>query len=163
MAAHEGPPAGKKKEDPMKRETFAIAAVLAFSIVAAAMSAPAQAPSVLVVNVPFEFVVGNQALPAGEYKIERGLSSRLDVLLIRRADGRALTYMLTTALHAKDVQPESKLIFNRYGNRYFLSQIWNAADQWGRELSKSPREKEMALTEVKHEVVLLARSPSATP
>lgn len=151
----------------MKKQAFTFAALLALSMVAATISAHAQAPSVLAVNIPFEFVVGNQTLPAGEYKIERGLSPGLDVLLIRCTDGRALTLVLTTMLDAKDRQPESKLIFNRYssrhGKRYFLSQIWNAADQWGRELSKSPREMEMARTEVKQEVVLLVRSPSATP
>src|SRR2546422_3486746 len=33
-------------------------------------------------------------------------------------------------------------IFNRYGNKYFLSQIWTAGSKSGRELPKSQRETE---------------------
>ena len=38
----------------------------------------------------------------------------------------------------------TKLVFHRYGDRYFLAQIWVAGNNSGSELPKSPREVEVA-------------------
>jgi hypothetical protein len=35
-------------------------------------------------------------------------------------------------------------VFHRYGNAYFLSQVWNAENQRGYRLPKSKTEREMA-------------------
>jgi hypothetical protein len=37
-----------------------------------------------------------------------------------------------------------KLVFNRYGDQYFLSKIWAASSDSGRELPKSRLEREVA-------------------
>jgi hypothetical protein len=39
---------------------------------------------------------------------------------------------------------KTKLVFNRYGKQYFLSQIWVEGANCGRQLLKSNREKEVA-------------------
>ncbi len=39
---------------------------------------------------------------------------------------------------------KTKLVFNQYGSRYFLSQIWVNGETLGRQLPKTSREKEMA-------------------
>jgi hypothetical protein len=39
---------------------------------------------------------------------------------------------------------KTKLVFNRYGDQYFLSEIWVEGATRGRELPKTGREKEMA-------------------
>jgi hypothetical protein len=39
---------------------------------------------------------------------------------------------------------KTKLVFNRYGDRYFLSQIWMNGATLGHQLPKSSREKEIA-------------------
>lgn len=38
---------------------------------------------------------------------------------------------------------KTKLVFNRYGNQYFLSQIWVKGATLGRQLPKTSREKEV--------------------
>ena len=68
---------------------------------------------------------------------------------------------MTMEVLANDWQAESKLIFNRYGNKYFLSQIWTAGSKSGRELPKSQRETELAGKQAKREVAVLARRSSA--
>src|SRR5207302_8538142 len=118
--------ASRKREErslPMTKKAFAIASVVVLSMAIVAVSARAQASSPLLANIPFQFVVRDQTLPAGEYGIERLLSGRPDVLLIRGKDGHALTAVMTMAVLAKDWQAESQLILNRYGNQYFLSKI----------------------------------------
>jgi len=74
--------------------------------------------------------------------------------------------VITNAAQAKETQTESKLVFNRYGNRYFLSQVWNGGSIRGRQLPISPREKEMpqlARNETKTEITLVARLSPARP
>ena len=105
----------------------------------------------MLANIPFQFVAGDQTLLAGEYRIERVFSGSLGPLRIRSTDDHALTTVMTMTVSANDWQ-ESKLIFNRYGNHYFLSQIWTQGDNSGRELFKSQRESELARKEAKREV-----------
>ena len=145
----------------MTKKAFAIASVVVLSMATVVVSARAQANSPLLANIPFQFVVEDKSLPAGEYRIERMLSGNPKVLLIRSTDGRAHRTVMTMEVLANDWQAESKLIFNRYGNKYFLSQIWTAGSKSGRELPKSQRETELAGKQAKREVAVLARRSSA--
>ncbi len=145
----------------MTKKALAIASVVVLSMAVASVSARAQASFPLAANIPFDFVVGKQTLPAGEYRIEQPSSN--SVLLIRSTDGHTSTIVMTMAALANDWQSESKLVFNRYGDQYFLSQIWTAGNKSGRELYKSPRETELAGKAVKREVAVLAARSSARP
>jgi hypothetical protein len=144
----------------MKKQAFAMVVGLLLSIAAASVCY-AQRPA-LGTNIPFAFQVGDKTLPAGEYRVQSMSAGSGDVQLIRQTDGDALTVVLTMAVDPKDGKSEPQLIFNHYGNSYFLSQIWTGAGQ-GRELSKSKREKEAALGQVRTEVALLAYPSSAQP
>jgi len=147
----------------MKKQSFLMAGFLVLSSMAATQVARAQ--ETLVVNIPFAFVAGNATLPAGDYRVQKwdGNSS---LLLIQCSDPRESAVVITNAAQAKEVQSESKLIFNRYGKRYFLSQVWTSGSIRGRQLLKSPREKEMAQVariETKGEITLVARLSPARP
>ena len=147
----------------MKKQAFVKATLLMFSMIVAAQVARAE--QAMLVNIPFEFVAGNSVLPAGEYRVQK-LDSNSAVLLIRCSDPRASVVLTTNAAVANDLQTESKLVFNRYGSRYFLSQVWTAGSSRGRQLLKSRREKEItqvAKTETKAEVTLVARLTPAHP
>src|SRR5437879_13879754 len=96
----------------MTKKALAIASVVVLSMAVAAVSARAQAGFVLAANIPFDFVVGKQTLPAGEYRIEQ-LSGR-SVLLIRSTDGHTSTIVMTMAARASDWHSGSTLVFNRY-------------------------------------------------
>ena len=53
--------------------------------------------------------------------------------------------MLTTiGVHAGKTSDVGKLVFNRYGDQYFLSKIWTRSSDTGREFSKSRLEREVA-------------------
>jgi len=141
----------------MKRQSFLMIGLLLLSSMAATQVARAQEP--MVVDIPFAFTAGNATLPAGEYRVEK-LEQNSAVLLIRCADPGAAAMVITNAAQANELQSQSKLVFNRYDNHYFLSQVWTARSIRGRQLSKSPREKELAQvarTEAKDEITLVAR------
>lgn len=115
------------------------------------------------VNIPFAFQVDNKTLPAGEYQVRTlpgGDGNSLQ--LIERTDCSAAVLVMTMAADSKDAKSEPELVFNQYGNSYFLSQIWTGAGP-GRQLSKSKREKEVALSEAMTDVALLAHPSLVKP
>jgi hypothetical protein len=121
----------------------------------------AQAQELLVVNIPFDFVAGNVTLPAGEYSIKVSAPERV-LLLMDRKNPASSAFMNTNTVVMTEIQTESKLIFNRYGDRYFLSQVWAAGSSRGRQLMKSAREKEMAQIakmETQGQITLVAGLP----
>jgi hypothetical protein len=147
----------------MKTRALVMAGMMALTTLAS--TRVAQAQEHVVVNIPFDFVAGNTQLPAGQYSITASGPNRT-LLLIDRKDSAASAYMGTNAVVATEIQSESKLIFNRYGDRYFLSQVWTAGNSRGRQLLKSAREKEMAQTaklENQSQVTLVAGLPRTNP
>lgn len=95
-------------------------------------------------NIPFDFIVADKKLPAGEYSI--GLENQKtgdNFLRISGIDGRANAILSTIpvqTLHAKD---NGTLVFHQYGDQYFLFQVWPAGSTTGRSLSKSRGEREI--------------------
>lgn len=140
----------------MKTRALVMAAVMALT--AMATTRVAQAQNAIAVNVPFDFVAGGKALPAGEYSV-RPSSTGNTLILIDRKDASVSALIITHAVVSLDTQTESKLVFNRYGDRYFLSQVWSEGNSQGRQLMKTTREKEVALTakiETEGQVTLVA-------
>jgi hypothetical protein len=134
----------------MKVRFSAVAVALVLSMVAAGNS---YAQESVKANIPFAFVVGNATLPAGEYQIKDLSMSDASAQLIRRSDGSASMIVLTNAADQKGKDTEPRLLFQRYGDEYFLSQIWSGAT--GRQLHESRREKELARAEQSTEVAVL--------
>ncbi len=113
----------------------------------------------LVANVPFQFNVGDQTMPAGEYTIAQiNPSSDLAVLQIRAKDGSqsVLVQMNSTIGKTADA---SALVFRRYGNKYFFGQVWIDGDNEGLQMPSSRSERaareEMAALGVKTEMIAL--------
>jgi hypothetical protein len=130
-----------------------------------AVSQVALAQESMVVNIPFEFVAGKTTLPAGEYVVHTPISESA-IFLINRTNPHASIVLMVMSTQSRDPQSVSKLVFNRYGNRRFLSQVWKAGYEQGKQLLKSPREKELsrvASNETKSEVTLVARLTPGKP
>jgi hypothetical protein len=127
----------------MKKQIFRMTGFLVLAIMAAAQVTRAQ--QAIIVNVPFEFTAGDTKLPAGEYTVGKP-SSDSPVLLIARTDRSEAILVPSNAAQANEAPSDSKLVFHKYGDRYFLAQVWTAGSAHGRELMKSSAEKEMALS-----------------
>jgi hypothetical protein len=136
----------------MKKQALALVGVL--TLVLAAGSAFAQSEEVRA-NIPFAFVVNKATLPAGNYSIDRaGMTS--DAIVIRCLDGKTSQLAGTMSRGASKISDRTKLVFHRYGDRYFLSQIWVEGNAHMRELAKGKLESEVALDLSSHDVVLYA-------
>jgi len=78
------------------------------------------------VNIPFTFSVEDHSLPAGQYYI-RSISPDHSMALVNAEGGQSLviTYMPESAGNASQ---NSHLVFSKYGNEYFLTQVWTKGD-----------------------------------
>jgi hypothetical protein len=102
----------------MKR-ILAIALVLASTLVVAGASS-AQEHRVKA-TVPFNFTVGDFTVPAGTYTVDSTAISP-DVLVLRNVD-KDIKIVTTGRSNQSNPQRVSALVFHKYGNQYFLSQI----------------------------------------
>lgn len=146
----------------MKKAMFRIGLMLALAFLAAAQFVRAQEP--VLAKIPFAFTAGDTPLPAGEYRVEKvGVSS--PALLIRCTEGSPAIMVVTSPATVNAPQQESKLVFRRYGNRYFLAQVWSAGSSRGRQLRESAKEKKQVLarTEAPDQVTIVARLISPKP
>ncbi len=95
-------------------------------------------------DVPFEFIVNGSTLPPGQYTIQSFGIADGRTLMLRSSDRNEKATVNSISVESMEAAPETKLIFHRYGNRYFLSQVWVAGNDRGHELPKSHRESELA-------------------
>ena len=128
----------------MKRQAFSLISLLTLlTLFLVAGSAIAQTVHVRA-DIPFNFAVGNKTFPAGTYDVGSIGSGDSKTLLLQARDSNAS--MLVSSNLAQTLEPanKTKLVFNRYGKQYFLSQIWVQEANCGHQLLKSNREKEVA-------------------
>jgi hypothetical protein len=103
-----------------------------------AISASAQTAGRLAADVPFDFNIGSRLLPAGEYIIRQPRSGNESLLLL--SDGKQGTLAFARIVEATRQSRRSRLVFNRYGERYFLASIWDSKGE-GRILPQSADER----------------------
>lgn len=113
----------------------------------AASLAYAQNGEDLVANVPFAFIVAGRTLPPGHYII-----SRLNQGDLAIQGGK--NHIVLFSVHAMNrAKPEdsSRLVFHRYGDTYFLSEVWAGGNLTGKALFPSNTERAMARRRVEKE------------
>ena len=145
----------------MRTRTLKTMMMISILMVLSALSANAQKGGSFVVKVPFAFTVAGKTLPAGEYVVSRSTQVSSDVISIHSQDRGA--YVQTKPVQVQDIKEESQVIFKRYGDQYFLFQIWISGKSSGRELFKSAREqkseRELAQRAIKPETVAIKVQP----
>ena len=124
----------------MQIQTWKKLIVLSVLGVLTSVSAHAQAGKQFIVTIPFNFYVAGKMLPAGQYHIGRSTEDA-EGLVLRGTDGRTGVFVLTRGIQNKEIQQESKLVFRRYGDQYFLGEVWISGRSTGRELPTSRKER----------------------
>jgi len=109
--------------------TAILAVVMAFTASAYAQGLNANKSSFV---VPFEFKVGDQVLAPGEYTV----SAESEVIKIMSRDGKQHIAQLPKRKIGNGRETQSKLTFKRYGDDYYLAQVW-LPDGIGREIKRS--------------------------
>jgi hypothetical protein len=146
----------------MKKQVHAI---LLLTILVGMLSISAQAQiggtTRLIAHIPFDFAVGDRILPAGEYTMTcTNPTSDHKVLQFRSRDGKAVAMVQTASVIGND-REGARLLFHRYGDRYFFAKAWLPADQTGMQAVQSKAERaaarQLAGTKPKIETVVLNR------
>src|SRR4029079_16032831 len=90
-------------------------------------------------NVPFDYNVGNVIMKAGDYSVQRAGGTE-NALLIRGNGSSAFT--LSGSVSGK-AGSTTKLVFNKYGDQYFLAQVWMQGEETGAQLPRTSTENEL--------------------
>jgi hypothetical protein len=93
-------------------------------------------------QVPFKFIVGNVAIPAGECTVQ--LVNEKDwVLTVSNRDAKIAIFAPAVPNAAKKMAPASALVFHKYGDRYFLVALKVSGSRAVYEFRQSKLEKEL--------------------
>jgi hypothetical protein len=106
----------------MKRTLVLLSFVAILTIMA--VFACAGSAVVLRGDVPFDFYVENQMLPAGEYHFEMGSigGATASTVTVRSRDGMVVAFV-TTRPGSNGNTIAGQLSFNHYSGKYFLSSV----------------------------------------
>jgi hypothetical protein len=131
------------KETIMKKTIFTTLTLLSLLMTLIGAGAQAQPQTALVAEVPFEFSIKNQTLPAGRYEVKVAMHGGTEMLTISSDRETKGFYFVNHQTRRGDVSGEPKLVFHRYGDRYFLAQIWQSNDREAITLPMSRAELEV--------------------
>jgi hypothetical protein len=134
----------------MKRNLITILSLVVMSLLLNATGAYAQ--SYAKANVPFAFNIGAKQLPAGTYEI-KVLSQSPNLIMIRNPETTAAALSIARSEGPRDT--ESKLVFDRIGTQYFLTEVWKGYGAGGMIVPTSKHEQELK------KELQLAKSPTA--
>lgn len=124
-------------------------------------SAGAQEPGTRIrAQIPFDFTVKGKTLPAGVYDITRVMDEPITLLVRNIHEKKDEVVVETAPKLERKISNRDELIFNRYGDTYFLSDVFTAGEQTGEQLRTTHQERElkreMALNQAGPETVTIA-------
>lgn len=129
----------------MKKRIFIAVSIVSTALLCFTVAVQAQTMSpkpLLTVDVPFEFVAGGMNLPAGQYDVLHVTSP--DWVMLKNSEAHATAVLLVHWSSAPVSQSTPRLVFNRYGEKYFLSQVWTEYNNEVHDCFKSSAERVLA-------------------
>jgi len=104
----------------------------------------AQEPGTVIrASIPFDFIVRGRTLPAGKYEITRISDEPVGLLIRSLDDKRDKAVFETEPVYNRKLARNDELVFHRYGESYFLSEILTASEDRGEELAPSHAERKL--------------------
>lgn len=140
----------------MKRHMICFAAMAVVILLIPALLHP-QMPikqPMMRVDISFPFVAAGVHLPAGQYHVYHPGDPY--IVMIEKDDGlaRAMVYVHPSSNDWDE--SFTKLVFNKYGDQYFLSQVWTEADAEVHQCFKCQMEKTLMAQSPKPQLVVVA-------
>jgi len=109
----------------MNNKIYRIVAILGVFLGLVVANVQAQAPSKVEVKIPFEFSAGKTTLQPGVYTIKRMSGN---TVTLRSEDGKSSVILNAPVTDtSSDPNAVERLVFQKYGDEYALSQIWLTA------------------------------------
>jgi hypothetical protein len=91
----------------------------------------------IVSNVPFQFIVANKPVPAGQWTVQVATADDRTVM-IRNGDTKQNVFANISETEASQAATAPALVFHKYGDRYFL---WGMKIEGTRTMYRLPESK----------------------
>jgi hypothetical protein len=145
----------------MRKKVFSAALACALLAMVAAATANAQMPGmVLRATIPFDFSVRGKTFPAGDYEIRRLTDEPGELIISSVNRNRERAAFNTESVEPKGISSKAQIVFHRYGDRYFMFEVFAGGSQTGRELPLTRQERnlrrELASNKTEAETVAVA-------
>ncbi len=122
-----------------------ISLLLAGSMLALFTALPAQAQlsgTAMRVTIPFDFNVRGKTLPSGKYVIRR-IGAEPDRLMIYNNDNHEHVIFASEPVGGAKFAERGEVVFHKYGDTYFLFEIWSRGEATGAEALPSRAERRL--------------------
>lgn len=135
----------------MKKNMLTMLALVSGILMIACTSVQAQSKTTRA-SISFDFAAANNQMKAGEYLIQQ---VGPQTILLKSADQKSQAYVMTPqGVNSVNRRPQ-RLVFRRYGNSYFLGEIWTTEFS-GMRLAPSKEERVIAKSSEKPQNVEIA-------
>lgn len=124
-----------------RNQLLSLFIALIFVLAMHTTKAEAQIDRELEANIPFEFHAGSAKLPPGKYSIQWLEDANLTMMQIRSADRSVSALFEVRTTEENSAPAQGELIFNKYGNDYFLAKLFDDYNPTASEVVKSRDEK----------------------
>jgi hypothetical protein len=128
----------------MKKQFLSSFVFLGLMITLGASKGQAQIIGPIEADIQFPFYAGDTKFPPGKYIIKPLDNSDLTLIEISTPDGRNSALFQVREAQASTSPPKTELIFNKYGNNYFLSKLFDEGNKLGSALEESRYQKKLS-------------------
>ena len=133
-----------KLQKTRRHQLLSLSIALIFVLAMHVTKAEAQIDREIEATIPFEFHAGSAKLPPGKYSIEWLEDTDLTMMQIRSADRSVSALFEVRTTEEKSAPAQGELIFNKYGNDYFLAKLFDDYNRTGSEVVESRYEKRVS-------------------
>jgi hypothetical protein len=128
----------------MKRKLSIFAVTSCFLALAAAATAYAQLPgTVQRAAIPFNFTVKGKIFTAGVYELKSVMDSPHALEISNTKNNNEHAILMTEDVIAAKIPNQGAIVFHKYDDRYYLSQVWAGGEQTGSEVAPSREERNL--------------------
>ena len=118
------------------------AAFVSLGFLFGAQFSTAQIVDQIQANVSHSFIIGNTTFPPGKYDFRVQPDSDLGVMTITSEDGKMTSEFLIRDAHMDHMPQHSELIFKRYGQKEFLSKVFEQGSRTGSAVTEVSRQEQ---------------------
>lgn len=115
-----------------------VSCALAIGVASTPTAAFAQIATDVKADIPFAFQVGSTVLPAGTYTFIR---QNEDIMLLRGSGSHSTVLAMVLPETGSKAPKVGTIVFNKYGDRYFLHKVSSAASTTAWDCTTSNQEK----------------------
>ncbi len=137
----------------MKRPNLAFVIGSLALLLTAVASSQVSGAKLLKADIPFDFTLGDTTFPSGHYEVSVAWQGVIWV----KGSGDHVKAINSQTVNSGEYAEHTKLVFRRFGDHYFLAQVWMQGANAGREIPPAREELEIMSRNRPETVDVMAR------